>query len=245
VFALEAISLGRSLTRAARNRQARPVVTKDAAVTVLAATSAGQDVILACRDDGPFARWTGRGVQGNLMPLPSVLAGLVAVVLLTVLGLRSLPGVIALAPVIVLLLAAPGSSHPHDGRFDWLVPVLLNLSQFCYLAALGLARSVPGPAIFATCSMVAVWYAGLMVRRPAVTATFRAKVLASRKDRIRQIVMRRSDGIGWELRVCVVAASGIFGIATFGYLGLAAYLAALMSRKVVIGYLIPAEDDPQ
>lgn len=179
------------------------------------------------------------------MPLPSVLAGLFAVLLLAVLGMRHLPGIIALAPVIVLLLAAPGSSHPHDGRFDWLVPVLLSLSQFIYLAALGLAHAVSGPAVFATCSMISVWYAGLAVRRPAASAATRRKVLASRKDRIRQIIMRPGDGVGWETRVCAIGVSAIFGIATFGYLGLAAYLAALMCRKVVIGYLIPGEDPPK
>jgi hypothetical protein len=40
----------------------------------------------------------------------------------------------------------------------------------------------------------------------------------------------------------VAGLAAIFGIATFGYLGLAAYLGALVCRKVVIGYLIPGED---
>ena len=42
-----------------------------------------------------------------------------------------------IGPAIVMLLAAPGSAHPHTGRFDWLVPVLLLGAQFLYLAAVG------------------------------------------------------------------------------------------------------------
>ena len=37
----------------------------------------------------------------------------------------------------------------------------------------------------------------------------------------------------------------VLGVATFGYLGLAAYLAALLGRKVVVGYLIGEEGQRQ
>jgi hypothetical protein len=227
----------------ATSRPVRPDAGRAPADALRAATS-GQDVVLACRDDGPLARWAGRLVAGNLAPLPPALAGLVAVVLLVALGIKNLPGVIALTPMVVLLLSAAGAGHPHDGRFDWLVPVLICLGQYCYLAALGPARGVTGPAVFATCSMTAVWYAGLAAVPPRNAGT-RTKVLTSRQARVRQIVLRPADGMGWEARVCLSCLTAMLGVATFGYLGLAAYLAALMGRKVVVGYLIGEEDQRQ
>jgi hypothetical protein len=239
VLGLEVISLARTMASVVAFNPGQAAghqgnTAGRAAKGTLAVAEAGQDVLLACRDDGPLARWTGRLVQGNLPPLPAAVLGFAAVVMLSVLGLRNLPGVIALAPALVMLPAVSGSSHPHDGRFDWLAPVLMCVSQYIYLAALGLAHAVSGLAIFATCSIVAVWYAGLAAR-PAR----RPGVLPARREQIRQIVRRRADGLGWEARVCAVGLTGMFGIATFGYLGLAAYLAALMCRKVVISYLIP------
>ena len=77
--------------------------------------------LLALRDDGALSRWAGRLVQGTLLPLPPAFAGFIATVMLAALGLRNLPGFIALTPPVVMMLGAPGSSHPHGGRFDWLV----------------------------------------------------------------------------------------------------------------------------
>ena len=59
------------------------------------------------------------------MPLPPALTGLAAVCVLAVLGLRDIPGFLLLAPVAAMLLAAVGSGHRHDGRLDWIVPVLI------------------------------------------------------------------------------------------------------------------------
>ncbi|HUD39752.1 MAG TPA: hypothetical protein VMR14_22840 [Streptosporangiaceae bacterium] len=241
VCVLEVISLSRTVATMATRRPVRAPHPGRTPADALRAVTSGQNVLLACRDDGPLARWAGRLVAGNLTPMPPALAGLVAVVLLVALGIKNLPGVIALTPVLVLLLAAPGAGHPHDGRLDWLVPVLICLGQYCYLAAFGLARGVPGPAVFATCSMTAVWYAGLAAAPPR-NAGARTKVLTSRQARVRQIVLRPADGIGGEARICVVCLTAALGVATFGYLGLAAYLAALMCRKAVVGYLIGEED---
>jgi hypothetical protein len=43
----------------------------------------------------------------------------------------------------------------------------------------------------------------------------------------------------------VVGLAATFGLATFGYVGLAAYLGVLICRKVVTGYLVPREEDRQ
>jgi hypothetical protein len=237
VCVIEVIALARVIV----GHRARSPASTGSSAIMAQADCAAQDVLLCCRDDGPFARWTGRLIRGNLTPLPPALAGLVAITLLAALGIGKLPGVLALTPVVVLLLAASGASHPHDGRFDWLVPALIGLCQYIYLGSLGFARSVPGSAVFATCSMTAVWYAGLGIRTPADRPDHPGARL-SRPQRIRQVITRRGDGIGWEGRLCVVGLTSVFGITTFGYLGLAAYLAALMCGKVVAGYLIPGED---
>lgn len=199
-----------------------------------------QDMLLACRDDGPLARRAGRLVRGNLMPVPPAVAGLVAIVLLAALGIKNLPGIVALTPIVVMLLAAPGSSHPHDGRFDWLVPILLCLAQYLYLTALGAAKSVSWLLVFATCSMTAIWYASLAASRvPGAPDT---RTPTRRKARVSQIMARRADGIGWEGRIGIAGLAGMLGIATFGYLGLTVWLGVLLGRKAFIEYLRQGED---
>jgi hypothetical protein len=244
VAAIATMSLAGSIARTTALHPAPPPAASGYTQTAADARSVGHDVLLACRDDGPLARWAGRFVRGNLMPMPPAVAGVIAVIVLAALGMKHLPGIIALAPVVVLLLAAPGSSHPHDGRFEWLVPVLLCLGQYGYLAALGLARAVPGPVIFAACSVTAVWYASLAA---APTGPARAGIPAviSRRERVRQIMSRRAQGIGWEGRMLLVGLVSIFGIATFGYLGLTAYLAALICRRAAIGNQVPGEERRQ
>ena len=186
--------------------------------------SADRPDVLALRDDGAAALWAGRLVQGNLIPLPPALAGLIATAMLAALGLRDLHGFIAVTPPIVMMLAAPGSSHPHDGRFDWLVPALLALAQYVYLGALGFAVSVPGPVIFSACALTALWYASL-------AAGGRRRGTAK--------------GAGWEVRLFVTGLAVTFGLGVFGYLGLAAYLGVLLIRQAATRYLPRVEDDRQ
>ena len=199
--------------------------------------------MLALRDDGRAARWAGRLVQGNLIPLPPALAGLIATAMLAALGLRGLPGFIAMTPPVVMMLAAPGSSHPHDGRFDWLVPVLLALAQYIYLGALGFALGVPGPVIFSLCADLT---SGTPASRPTpAEPPRRDRGRRSRWRRARRQRGQRGPGprIGWETRLFVAGLAATFGLATFGYLGLATYLGVLICRKVLIGYLMPREED--
>ena len=219
VFTLAALSLGWNLAR----------------IGGQPATS-GQDIVLACRDDGPLASWAGRLVRGNLTPLPAVLVGLAAIAVLTLIGISNLPGIVGLTPVVVLMLAASGASHPHDGQYDWLVPALLCLGQYIYLAAFGLARDVAGPVVFAACALSAVWYAGLAVAPPATTSGE-----LSRPHQIARIIAIRTDNLGWDGRICLIALAGMFGITMFGYLGLSVFLGVLIARRTVIGYLIPGE----
>ena len=119
---------------------------------------AAQSKLVRLRDDGALARALGLLVQGNLMPLPPAILGLAAIAGLAFLGLHGLPGALMIGPAVVMLLAAPGSAHPHAGRFDWLVPVLLLGAQCLYLTAIGLAARVPGPLIYALIAMLLLRY---------------------------------------------------------------------------------------
>ena len=85
------------------------------------------------------------------MPLPPAVAGLAATLLLAWLGMRNLPGLLLLTPVVVMLLAAFGSRHPHDGRLDWLTPAVLLAGQMVYFAAVGFSFRVPPPVTFTLC----------------------------------------------------------------------------------------------
>jgi hypothetical protein len=165
--------------------------------------------VRACRDDGAVARWAGRLVRGSLPPLPPAIAGTCATVLLAILGLRAAVGFISLAPVVALMLAAPGAGNPHEGRFDWLVPAVMALGQYVYLAALGVAWSVPAPVVFILCALTAAWYAGLAAQPGG------------------------PPGIGWEVRLTLTGLAAVFGIATVGYVVLATYLAVLIGRRAL------------
>src|SRR6266702_1191176 len=200
-----------------------------------AARAEASAVVLALRDDGSAARWAGRLVQGTLIPLPPAFAGLIATAQLAALGLRDLPGFIALTPPVVMMLAVPGSSHPHDGRFDWLVPVLLAAAQYVYAGALGFALAVPGPVVFSACALTFLWYASLTA--PGGAGPEGAGQAGAGP------AAEAGSGIGWESRLFTIGLAATFGLPAFGYVGLATYLGALICREVRIGYLMPREDD--
>ena len=184
------------------------------------------------RDDGALARALGNLVRGTLLPLPPAILGLLAVSALSVLGIHGLPVVLMVVPVIVLLLlAAPGASHPHTGRLDWLVPALLLGSQVLYLNAIGFGARVPGPVIFALVAALLVHYADLAVPdRP---------VLLAKPRQPGEHRWPRGSGLGWEGRLLIAGLAAAVGIATFAYLALTAYLAALICVKIVTSSLAP------
>ncbi len=180
-------------------------------------------VIAACRDDGRFGGYLGRMVEGQLVPLPPALAGLAAAVMLAVLGLRGLPGVILLTPLVVMLLAAPGASHPHDGRFDWLVPAVLQAGQYIYLASLGSASGVPAAVTFGLCAVTAIWQSDLAFGRPRRT--------------------RLDIGLGWEGRMLFAGLGAAVGLPMLAYLALTAYLGVLACAEIrVSGSQVIGED---
>ncbi len=120
--------------------------------------------IAAYRDDGPISLWLGRLVEGRIPPVPPVLVGVFVTVALVLLGMGNLSGVLVLTPVEAMLLAGLGSCHPHDGRLDWLVPPLLQVGEYLFLAALAFTRAVPPPLVFALIAAVVLCHLDVAYR---------------------------------------------------------------------------------
>jgi hypothetical protein len=178
-------------------------------------SAAAGSALRAWRDDGPAALCIGRAVRGSLVPLPPALLGLAAAAVAAGLGLGSLPPVLVLTPLAVALLAAPGASHPHTGRLDWLVPSVLLACELLYIAALGFQTGVPGPVVLAVCGLIALCRAG-------VTDPARSGGQAGQGG-----WPRRARGAGWEGRMLWAGLGTAFAIPALAYLALAAYLGVL------------------
>jgi len=86
--------------------------------------------------------------------------------------------------------------------------------------------------IFSACAMTYVWYAGVI--RSAAQGDVRGGP-------------NRSSGpgsaVGWESRMFIVGLAATLGLATSGYVVLAASLGAFIGRTAIIGYLVTTEDD--
>ena len=166
-------------------------------------------------------------MRGQLAPLPPAVAGLFATVLLAVLGLHGLAGPVLLTPVAAMLLAAPGSAHPHDGPADWLAPAVVQAGEYVYLVALGFAKGVPGPV---TCALIA------LVALRQLDAAQAAGLPGP----------RRYGGIGWEGRMLAAGAGAMIGLATVSYLALAAYLGWQLCCTGLSGWAAaqPPQQDP-
>ena len=88
-------------------------------------------------------------VAGQLPPLPPALVGAFVTGVLLLVGVAGTDGLAVFAPAVALLLAGPGSSHPHDGRLDWLVaadpaPHRVRIRR----GLVGFAHDVPPGLIF-------------------------------------------------------------------------------------------------
>jgi Family of unknown function (DUF5941) len=167
--------------------------------------------------------WLGRVVRGEFVPLPPAIAGLFATALLAWLGMRELPGLLLLTPLVVMLLAAFGSRHPHDGRMDWLTPAVMLAGQLLYFAAVGFAFRVPPPLTFTLCGLIALHHVELISRSHTGTG------------------YGPDTKLGWEGRMFIAGVGAIVGIAMVAYLVLVAYLLMLVCTEVSAGRLVARE----
>ncbi len=177
--------------------------------------------VAACRDDGPIARFTGALVHGQLVPLPPAIAGLSATVLLAALGLGSLAGLVLLTPVAAMLLAAPGSAHPHDRPLDWLAPVIIQAGQYIYLAALGFASAIPAPVTFGLIGLVALRQLDVAYQARSPLGPGGAR-----------------GSLGWEGRMLVAGFSVMVGLGMVGYLALIVHVGWLLCADGLSGWAL-------
>jgi hypothetical protein len=173
----------------------------------------------AYRGDGRIAVWIGKWVEGKVPPFPPLVVGLLVTGVLVMLGLHNLPRFLLLTPAEAMLLTAFASSHPHDGRADWLVPPLIQAAEYAYLAEIGYAGHVWPPLTFAVVAVAGLRHIDLDYRK-------RGK-LADGIDR---------RGFGWEGRMIIVGFGATFGIAPVVYALLGLYLWFRVGRDWTVGW---------
>lgn len=178
--------------------------------------------LIAYRDDGWISAAFGRAVPGVLPPLaPLLVAAAITVVLIAAgMGGEARPGdAVLFAPIVaLLLLSGPTSSHPHDGRLDWLVPPILRVVEYGYLAALGFAQDVSDPLIYALIAVLAYHHYDIVYRT---------------RQRLWPPEWVFRAGLGWDGRMLIAAASAFAGVESFAYAALAAYLGVLFGVESV------------
>jgi hypothetical protein len=178
--------------------------------------------LAAYRGDGVLSSWVGALFDGRLPPLPPLLVGLFVTCVLAALGLGNLPGILVLTPVEVMMLAALGARHPHDGRLDWLAPALLLTAEGVFLAALGLARHVTPWLVFTLLAAVVVRHVDLACRARAGLG-----------------IPADIYGLGWEGRMLLAGVAATAGIVPFAYAALSGYLWLLFIWDFLSDWLAP------
>ncbi len=182
--------------------------------------------LAAYRGDGIVSRWVGGLVQGRLLPLPPLLAGLLVTGVLAALGMENLSGILVLTPIEAMMLAALGARHPHDGRMDWLAPALLMAGECVFLAALGLSRHVAAWLVFALLAAVVMRHADLAYRA-----------------RVGRGIPADVAGLGWEGRMLLAGIAAVAGMAPFAYAMLSGYLWVLFCWDFLSGWLRYTDGD--
>ncbi|MFF0244515.1 DUF5941 domain-containing protein [Streptosporangium sandarakinum] len=191
-------------------------------MTTVQMTTAPRGTLVAYRDDGVLSRAMGALVAGQLPPLPPVLAGTFVAAVLLLVGVAGADGLAVLAPAVALLLAGPGSSHPHDGRLDWLVPPILRLTEYGFAAAVGFAHGVPYWLIFLLLGAMAFHHYDLVYRL---------------RQRVYPPAWLATAGFGWDGRMLLIALGGLAGQVTLLFVLLSLYLWGLFGWESVTCWL--------
>jgi hypothetical protein len=225
----------------------RPAETPRARATRVAArpASVASFQIPAYRDDGPISLWLGRLVEGRIPPIPPLIVGLFVTSALAALGMGNLSGVLLLTPVEAMLLAGLGSSHPHDGRLDWLVPALIQVGEYLFLAALAFTHRVPDPLVFALVAAVVLRHLDVAYRArhrigwpgPRKIRTFAAGYGLTWPPTGADGRPADVTGLGWEVRMLVLGIGAALGITPIASVALAGYLWALLVRDFLTAWL--------
>jgi hypothetical protein len=192
---------------------------------------AGTSSIAGYRGDGPLSAWIGGFVKGRLPPMMPLAVGLLVTCMLAALGIGNLPGITVLTPAEAMLLAALGSSHLHDGRGDWRVPVLLHAGEYIFLVAAGYAGHVPAPVTFGLVAVVALRHLDMAYR--AWNRVPLSWFMSKQRTRLPRADWR---GLGWEGRMIIAGIALLFGILPVAYAALAIYLGLLSAADYLAGW---------
>lgn len=188
--------------------------------------------LLTYRDDGPIACLLGRTVQGRLPPLLPALAAAVITLLASVTGAGGPAGghgaSVLLVPVLVLLLAGPGSAHPHTGRLDWVAPNLIRVVEYGYLAAAGFSHGVPKPLVFALLCVLAYHHydTAYRTRQGLCPSTWAVRA-----------------GLGWDGRMLLAGLGAATHTAPALYAVLTCYLGVLFVAETILFWRHAARRD--
>lgn len=174
--------------------------------------------LVAYRDDGPIAVALGKLTRGQLLPLlPLLVAGLVTGVLL-VAGVNGQSSPALFAPLLLLLLVGPGSTHRHSGRLDWLIPPLMRAIEYAFLATLGFSHGVSKPLVYAFLGVLAYHHYDTVYRT------------RQRLWPARWVFMA---GLGWETRMLIASAAAVANVLPAAFAVLAVYLGLLFGIESI------------
>ncbi|WP_285773282.1 DUF5941 domain-containing protein [Microtetraspora sp. NBRC 13810] len=185
-------------------------------------TPVPQSTLVAYRDDGVLSRGMGLLVAGQLPPLPPALAGAFVTAILLLVGVAGTEGLAVFAPAVALLLSGPGSSHLHDGRLDWLVPPILRLIEYVFIASVGFAHEVPPVIVFMLLGAMAFHHYDVVYRV---------------RQRVYPPAWLATAGLGWDGRMLLVALGGLVGWVTAVFVLLALYLWCLFGWESLTTWL--------
>jgi hypothetical protein len=176
----------------------------------------------AYRDDGAISRTLGTLAGGQLPPLlPVLIAGAVTIAALFI-GVTEdgMPALIS--PVALLLLTGPASTHPHNGRLDWLVPPVIRAIEYGYLAVLGFSQGVPHWLVYVLLSVLVYHH---------YDTVYRTRQGLWPPDWVFQA------GLGWDGRMVIAAVAAVLGVPTLAYALMALYLGVLFIWESVRTWL--------
>ncbi|MFE3449114.1 DUF5941 domain-containing protein [Nonomuraea sp. NPDC059194] len=173
--------------------------------------------LLAYRDDGPLVHALAPRLGKGLPPVAMLLVALLATIGVAVAGLSPL---ISVAVMIVLVL--PTGARDHLGRLDWLVPPLLRGTEFLIVILIGLAYDAPKWLLFVLLYVVGYHTYDTVYRtRQSIwppTWVFMA-------------------GLGWEVRLLIIAAGAALGILAPVLYVLTGYLLVLFAVESVTSWV--------
>lgn len=187
-------------------------------------TGTGDDIdpIRIYRDDGPLAHGLGILAAGQIPALLPAVAGALVTLILALTGMSDMPGIATAGPVLATLLAGLGGGAAHRGRLDWLIPPILRVTEYTFIAVVGLSSDTP----------------------PAVTYVLLAAMAFHHYDLVYRVRQRIAPpgwvslaGLGWDGRMLVVALGAMFGYEPFAFAALAGYLWVLFAGESVRSWL--------